>query len=154
VILVDTSVLSLAFRRRIRIHPESPLVQTLRRLIEQDQPVAVPGIVLQELLSGVSVETEFERLKNLMEGFPVVPATSEHHLEAARIANTCRRAGISVSTVDCLIAAMAIATKSQLLTDDRDFVQIASRFDLHLGKSQQIMRQIESANDSGNDTPS
>jgi predicted nucleic acid-binding protein len=134
VILVDTSVLSLAFRRRVRIHPESPLVQTLRRLIEQDQPVAVPGIVLQELLSGVRTETEYERLKNLMEGFPLMLATRENHWEAARIANTCRKAGISVSTVDCLIAAMAIATKSQLLTDDGDFLRIASRCDLHLLK--------------------
>jgi predicted nucleic acid-binding protein len=126
VIIADSSVLSLAFRRRIKIHPEPELVHILRRLIEQDQPVAVPGIVLQELLSGVRTETEYQRLKNLMEGFPLILAIQEHHLEAARIANICRRAGISVSAVDCLIAAMAIITNSPLLTADEDFIEIAS----------------------------
>lgn len=133
-ILVDTSVLSLAFRRKIKTKPESPLVGILRRLVEQDQPIVVPGIVLQELLSGVRTETEYERLCDLMDGFPLMLATREHHLEAARIANTCRQAGISVSTVDCLIAAMAITTKSQLLTGDEDFERMASCCDLHLLK--------------------
>jgi len=131
-ILVDTSVLSLAFRRRIKANPLPPLVGILHRLIEQDQPVVVPGIVLQELLSGVRTRTEYERLRDLMEGFPLMLAAREHHLEAARIANTCRQAGISVSTVDCLIAAMAIAAKSKLLTGDEDFERIASCCDLHL----------------------
>lgn len=133
-ILVDTSVLSLAFRRRVKPSPESPLVRILHRLVEQDHPVVVPGIVLQELLSGVRTETEFERLQDLMEGFPLMLAEREHHLEAARIANTCRHAGISVSTVDCLIAAMAIKAKSQLLTSDEDFEQMASCSALQLLK--------------------
>jgi predicted nucleic acid-binding protein len=90
--------------------------------------------VLQELLSGVLADAEYNRLKNLMKGFPLILATREHHLEAARITNTCRQAGISVSTVDCLIAAMAIAKKAQLLTGDADFGRIASCCDLHLVK--------------------
>jgi predicted nucleic acid-binding protein len=61
-ILIDTSVLSLAYRRRIKTSPEPPLVQTFRRLVEEDQPIAIPGIVLQELLSGVRTPSEFERL--------------------------------------------------------------------------------------------
>jgi predicted nucleic acid-binding protein len=134
VILVDTSVLSLAFRRRVKTSPEPPLVQILHRLVEQDQPVAVPGIVLQELLSGVRSETEFERLQDLMEGFPLILATREHHVGAARLANICRQAGITLTTVDCLIAAMAIKTKSQLLTGDEDFERIASFCALQLFK--------------------
>jgi predicted nucleic acid-binding protein len=80
----------------------------------------------------VQMDTEYERLRDLMEGFPLMLATREHHLEAARVANTCRQAGISVSTVDCLIAAMAITAKSQLLTGDKDFERMASCCDLHL----------------------
>jgi len=115
-ILVDTSALALAFRRRVKAASKPPLGRKLRGLIEEDQPVAVPGIVLQELLSGVRSETEFDRLQDLMEGFPVVLATYEDHAAAARISNACRNAGVTVSTVDCLIAAVAIARKSQLLT--------------------------------------
>lgn len=133
-ILVDTSVLSLAFRRRVKVSPEPPLVQILHRLIERDQLVAVPGIVLQELLSGVRTYAEFERLQDLMEGFPLILAMREHHVGAARVANICRQAGITVSTVDCLIAAMAIETKSQLLTSDEDFERMASCCALQLLK--------------------
>lgn len=133
-IVVDTSVLSLAFRRRVNTYPEPRLARILRHLVEQDQPVAIPGIVLQELLSGVRTEAEFERLRDLIEGLPLILATGEHHLCAARIANACRQAGIVVSTVDCLIAAMAIETKSQLLTGDRDFEQISSCCALRLFK--------------------
>jgi predicted nucleic acid-binding protein len=132
VILVDTSVLSLAFRRRAKTIPESFLVRILRRLIEQDHPIAIPGIVMQELLSGVRTDAEFKRLQDLMGGFPLILATRDYHVEAARIANKCRHAGISVSTVDCLIAAMAVKTKSQLLTGDKDFERIASHCPLKL----------------------
>src|SRR5207244_1626543 len=52
VILVDTSVWSLTFRRRSR--PTIPPVAALvHELILDDAPLVVPGIVLQELLSGV-----------------------------------------------------------------------------------------------------
>jgi len=132
--LVDTSVLSLAFRRRVKTSPELPLVQTFRRLVQEDRPVAVPGIVLQELLSGVRTANEFDRLQDLMEGFPQILATHENHVGAARISNTCRQAGITVSTVDCLIAAMAIETKSQLLTGDEDFELLAPHCGLRLLK--------------------
>jgi predicted nucleic acid-binding protein len=134
VILVDTSVFSLAFRRKARLSPEEPLVQTLRRLIEQDRRVGVPGIVLQELLSGVRSETEFARLRGLMEGFPLVFATREDHVAAARIFNSCREAGVIVSTVDCLIAAIAVNTRSQLLTGDEDFQRMSPHCNLKLLK--------------------
>ncbi len=133
-ILIDTSVLSLAFRRRVKQDPEPRLVQILRRILERDLPVAVPGIVLQEMLSGVRAQGKFERLRYLMEGFPLVLATSDHHVGAARISNVCRQAGIPVAAVDCLIAAMAIETNSELLTADRDFERIASCCALRLLK--------------------
>lgn len=131
-ILVDTSVLSLAFRRRVKTSPEPTLVQVFRRLVAEDRDVAVPGIVLQELLSGVRTANEFDRLRDLMEGFPQILASCENHVDAARISNLCRRAGIAVSTVDCLIAAIVIGTKSQLLTGDEDFELIAPQCGLQL----------------------
>ena len=120
-ILVDTSVLSFAFRRRTKSSAEAPQVRILRRLVAEDRPVVVPGVVLQELLSGVKTSEEFERLQGLMDGFPLLLATREHHTAAAKISNACRQVGIAASTIDCLIAAMTIAAKSQLLTADEDF---------------------------------
>ncbi len=124
-IIVDTSVLSLALRRRPRAVPEPALVRIFRRLVAEDQPIAVPGIVLQELLSGVRSADEFDRLRDLMDGFPQILATHDHHVSAARISNTCRQAGITVSAVDCLIAAMAVENNSQLLSGDADFERMA-----------------------------
>ena len=131
-IVVDTSVLSLAFRRRARPGQELPLVRDFRRLVEEDQPLVIPGIVLQELLSEVRAEDDFLRLLDILDGFPIVTAATAHHVAAAKISNACRQSGISASTVDCLIAAMAVEGKAKLLTADEDFSRMARHCDLRL----------------------
>ena len=131
-IVVDTSVLSLAFRRKAKPGPELPLVRVFRRLVEEDQPVVIPGIVLQELLSGVRAEDDFVRLLDILDGFPIVTAATAHHVAAAKISNACRQSGMSASAVDCLIAAMAVESKAKLLTADEDFSHMARHCDLQL----------------------
>ena len=133
-ILLDTSVLSLAFRRRRGGEPEPQVAAILRRLVAADAPVGVPGIVLQELLSGVRTPQEFDRLTGIMEGFALVLARREDHLTAARIANACARKGIPTSTVDCLIAALAISRQAALFTLDADFARMAAPSGLTLFK--------------------
>lgn len=120
-ILLDTSVLSLAFRRRGREGAEPEAVASLQRLIEEDAELAVPGIVVQELLSGLRSESEFARLEDRLSGFSVLLADEEAHRSAARLANACRAAGIAASTVDCLIAAQALESGAALFTLDQDF---------------------------------
>ena len=124
-ILVDTSVWSLAFRRRRSESNEPSEARVLRELIEADEEIALPGIVLQELLSGIREKAQFERMEEIFAGFPLILATQQTHIEAARIANACRSKGIATSAVDCLIAAMAIEHNAQLLTSDRDFAYMA-----------------------------
>ena len=125
-ILLDTSVLSLAFRRRRAGEAEPQVAAILRRLVTEDTPMGVPGIVLQDLLSGVRSSQEFDRLMGIMEGFPLVMARREDHLNAARIANACAKKGVPTSTVDCLIAALAISRQAALFTLDADFVRMAA----------------------------
>jgi predicted nucleic acid-binding protein len=124
-ILLDTSVLSLVFRRRRGGEPEPRVAAILRRLVGDDAPMGVPGIVLQELLSGVRTPHEFDRLMGILEGFPLVIARRDDHLAAARIANACARKGVPTSTVDCLIAAIAITRQAALFTLDADFARMA-----------------------------
>ena len=131
-ILLDTSVLSLAFRHRRQGQPEPPAVGAFRRMLIHDAPVAVPGIVLQELLSGLRGDAEFARLKTIMDGFPLVLAESADHVAAARIANTCARKGVSTSAVDCLIAALAVLRKAALFAMDEDFARMAPHCGLTL----------------------
>ena len=60
-----------------------------------------------------------------MEGYPLILATKEQHVEAANISNACRKAGVSAATVDFLIAAQCILLNGVLLTLDDDFKRIS-----------------------------
>lgn len=131
-IVVDTSVWSLAFRRHGWRGPPPRAVSVLRTMIRDDQPVIIPGIVFQELLSGVRDFSQETRLRELLEGFPLLLASREHHEEAARISTLCRTSGIAAATVDCLIAAQCITTNSALLTTDDDFKRISRHCALRL----------------------
>lgn len=131
-ILLDTSVLSLVFRRRGSREPEPSVVDVVRRMLRQDAPLTIPGIVLQEVLSGVRTEPQFLRLKRLLEGFPILVAEQHHHVRAARIANACRRKGVATSAVDCLISALATEHDAPLLTMDEDFFGMAPHCGLKL----------------------
>ena len=124
-IVVDTSVWSLAFRRRARPGDEPKVVSLLRRMITDDQPLAVPGIVFQELLTGVRDVSQAKKLQRILDGFPLLLATKDHHVEAAKISTACRKGGVAAATVDCLIAAQCISSNSPLLTTDEDFKRIA-----------------------------
>jgi predicted nucleic acid-binding protein len=117
-IVLDTSVLSLAYRRRTTNENLLPPVEILQRLIRENQPLVVPGIVLQELLSGVRTDEQRQRLSAILSAFPLALTRCEHHVEAARIATDCRRRGIAASTVDCLIAAQSVIAHAELLTVD------------------------------------
>jgi predicted nucleic acid-binding protein len=125
-IVVDTSVWSLAFRRRSWPKGVAPgVVKLLQKVTREKQRVVVPGVVLQELLSGVKDPEQGERIKELMEGYPLILATKEQHVEAANISNACRKAGMSAATGDCLIAAQCILLNGVLLTLDDDFKRIS-----------------------------
>lgn len=131
-IVLDTSVLSAAFRRRTKIEKEPDVAALIKRLVREDVPLAIPGIVLQELLSGVRTDDQFERLQAVAEGFPVLTAERADHVAAAQVSNACRRAGVSAATIDCLIAAQTIVARGRLLTLDRDFGLMAPHCGLEL----------------------
>ena len=64
-ILLDTSVLSRVFRRR-RMGPEEQRLQAVvEELMSGDVPLGLPGIVLQEVLSGVRKEKQFADLERV-----------------------------------------------------------------------------------------
>jgi predicted nucleic acid-binding protein len=133
VILVDTSVLSSAFRRRRPGPGELRVQAACAALMASDVPLGLPGIVLQEVLSGISSEEQFDDLREkLLNAFTVVVASAGDHIEAARLRNRCRARGINVSGVDCLIAVAAIAGDHQLFTIDGDFAHIARQSALKL----------------------
>jgi predicted nucleic acid-binding protein len=130
-IFVDTCVWSVAFRRR-QESADIPIINQLKILIEKEESLIVPGIVFQELLSGLKEEAQFNRMYQLITGFTILLANESQHKLVAQIANNCRRNGVVTSTSDCLIAAMAISYNAQLLTTDKDFSYMANYCDLKL----------------------
>ena len=93
---------------------------------------AVPGIVFQEILTGIRNTPQFRQLKRALDDFRLLLAGREHHLAAAEISNACRAHGVAAGLADCLIAAMTIAARAHLLTMDRDFDLIAEHCALRL----------------------
>ena len=130
-ILLDTGVLSAVLRRRRRGKVEQRAFDAVSSLLDSHESVALPGIVFQEVLSGIADARQFRKvLRGIRDSFPVVPADNEDHLRAARFANTAAANGIAASTPDTLIASQAVGLGSELLTTDPDFEYLAELTEL------------------------
>jgi len=138
-ILLDTSVLSRIFRRQRPGPAERELRAAFEALLSSDQPVGLPGIVLQEILSGLKSEKQLLELRGkLLAAFAIVPATVDDHVQAARLKNGCIARGMNVSSIDCLIAASAIAGGHALFSVDEDFEAIRRHSELELVKARDL----------------
>ena len=86
------------------------------------------GPVLQEILQGGDDHPEWQGFTNDLLSMPSLddPLPLEAFVEAAAIYRSGRRRGYTIrSTVDCLIAAIAIRHKARVWHKDRDFDAIA-----------------------------
>lgn len=125
-IVLDTSILSAVLRRRKRGAAEEALAGRVTELLKSEEQVAVPGIVLQELLSGIAEQKQAERvLAAVHESFQTILATEGDHLKAADLFNRAARKGVAVSTPDALIAAQAFNRRARLFAVDGDFPRLA-----------------------------
>lgn len=123
-ILVDTSVW-IGYLRGDR----TERVDVLQALLDRDVPCAVSDLIAMELLQGTRDDGDAERLAGYLETQRRVAPRDGWmtHLEAARLYRRCRATGVTVrSTVDCLIARLAVEHELELLHDDRDFDRIAT----------------------------
>ena len=118
-VIVDTSVWSLALRRRCNLQ-EVPQVVALRELI-LDSNVALIGVIRQEVLSGIREPEQFTRLRDYLRAFPNLELEIEDYEKAAEFYNTCRKNGIQGSNTDFLICAVAYRYGYIILTTDGDF---------------------------------
>ncbi len=121
-VIVDTSVWSLAFRRRNVVN--TPEVVSLVRLVEQGLVVLL-GPVRQEVLSGIKHPDQFERLRERLAAFPDLELTTRDFETAAELCNLCITKGVQASHTYFLIAAAAITRGYAVLSADRDFESIA-----------------------------
>lgn len=121
-ILVDTSVLIDFLQGR-----DTPAAARLQSLEEEGTPFAVPALCCQEVLQGAKDEKEWRLLGEYLGSQTVVLPCDPRstHVAAARIFFDCRRKGLTIrSSIDCLIAQLAIEEGAVLLHDDGDFDHI------------------------------
>src|SRR5688572_23391869 len=112
---------------------EHHLQTAVEELMAGEVPVGLPGIVLQEVLSGVRGEKQFADLEQrLLASFSIVNASTRDHVDAAHLKNRCLNAGLSASGPDCLITVLAIAGDHELFAMDADFTALAKHSRLRL----------------------
>jgi len=129
-VLVDTSVWSLALRRGGPA--DHPAAARLQDLLESGDDLFLTGLVLQEILQAFRSEEVASRVAEYLESFPLLPIEPDTCLAAARFYRRCREQGVGASTIDCHIAASAMANDCRLLTSDRDFERMAEVSPLEL----------------------
>ncbi len=129
--LVDTSVWIGYLRpeKRAAQEPSVDPVGWFEDILEHRYPYGITSVIYQEILQGAASEEDFTQLLEYLSTLdffdPLDPL--ESYEAAARLYYRCRRAGITIrSTIDCLIAQVAIEHDLLLLHNDRDFDFIAS----------------------------
>lgn len=113
---------------------QTPVTQYLERAIHVDAPLVVAGVAVTELLRGCSSEPEADKLRSALLAWPHVEPTFPTTYEAAAgLYRAARRQGLTVrSTIDCLLAAMALENGLTILHSDRDFDALARISNLQL----------------------
>jgi predicted nucleic acid-binding protein len=125
-ILVDTSVW-------IDFFSPSPgrAGSELRWMIEEAEPFALTGVIVTEILQGLRRDVHrIERFLSLWE--MLEPRGFSTYREASAISRLARSRGISLTTIDTLIASIALEHHATLFSLDKDFSRIARMTPLRL----------------------
>ena len=118
-ILVDSSVWVDFFSAS-----PGPSGSELRRMIEDSEPFAITGVVVAEVLQGLTRDVgHIERL--LAECDMLEPGGFESYRRAAAMYRAARARGVSLTTIDTLIAAIAVEHGASVFTLEQDFSRIA-----------------------------
>jgi predicted nucleic acid-binding protein len=128
-VLVDTS----AWVEYLR-GTGSPHHRWLRASVRAGTPLAWTEPILFELTAGAGETQRAAELRALLLRGPMLAISGLQDWEqAAQLYRKARARGLTVrSSVNCLIAAVAIRTATPLLTVDRDFEALAEVSDLAL----------------------
>lgn len=93
-------------------------------MIASAEPFAITGVVVAEILQGLTRDIgQIERYLSMWD--IIEPAGFSTYRDAAAIFRLARSKGISLSTIDSLIAAIAMHHRAAVFTLDKDFSRIA-----------------------------
>jgi predicted nucleic acid-binding protein len=123
-ILVDTSVLIDFFKGS-----KNEATSRFKLVLDQELNFGITSHIFQEVLQGAKSEKEYNLLRRYLETqrFFQPKDPVESFAEAARIFFQCRKRGLTIrSTIDCLIAQIALEHDLLLLHSDQDFRLMAN----------------------------
>ena len=121
-LLLDTSVWSLALRRD-KPFP-CPEVSALAEALGIGGSVFTTGVVLQELLQGFAGPRAHNEIVIRFGVLPFIVPDRQDHIDASAVRNECRKKGITIGTIDALLAQLCIRHNLVMLTTDRDFSRV------------------------------
>lgn len=126
-VLVDTSVWVHYDRG-----DDHPTALMLKNLIAASDRVAVTEPVVMELLAGARNDLEKQRISRLVTRFSLLRFDPVADFDAAAgLYRICRRNGVTPrGLVDCMIASVALRTRSRLLAADGDFERMGQALGL------------------------
>jgi len=122
-ILVDTSVM-INYLKDI----DNRNTKRFMDVLDRELPFCINNFIYQELLQGCRTDKDFRLLKKYLEGqkFYDFKNDRESYADAAMIYFNLRKKGITIrSTIDCLIAQIAMENDLYLLHDDIDFTRMS-----------------------------
>ena len=125
-VLIDTSVWIPFFRGR-----DKSIVEAVSKLLTAGR-VVITGIVITELLQGASEEKELEKILRLLEPVERIDLVSSDWEKGGRLSYRLRRRGATPSTLDILLATLAIENDCLFYTADKHFELVAKHSDLRL----------------------
>ena len=134
-ILVDTSVWSLALRRKKTKlnNSEIQIVEELIELIKESRVVLI-GPIRQEILSGIVSKSQFQKLKKKLKAFDDFLIQQNDYETASEFFNNCRKNGIQGSQIDFLICAVSHNNNFSIFTTDKDFENYSKFVEIQLHK--------------------
>jgi len=132
-VIVDTSIWSLVFRRKKSdLNPtDRNILSNLVELLDDSQIILI-GPIKQEILTGISNVSQYNKLKSKLRAFPNLIISNEDYETAAEFYNICRKNGIQGSHTDFLICSVAYNNNFSIFTTDKDFNNYSKYLKLNL----------------------
>lgn len=128
--LVDTSVL-IDYLKGI----DNRITKMFHQVLEKGIPFGINHVIYMEVLQGAKTERDYNALKKYLDTqtFYELKRGKESYADAAKMYFKLRQKGVTVkSTMDCLIAQLAIENDLFLLHNDQDFSRISKEFSIKI----------------------
>lgn len=118
-VLIDSSAWIVSFKKA-----GDPLLKEFIKQSILSGLAATASVIILELIQGCRTSGESDTLKSMLESLDVLPITAEAWERAYDLGFSLRRKGLTIPTVDLIIAAIAMETKRTLVHQDGHFEMI------------------------------